>query len=90
MIFTHKDLISFKFSLLTYSHRMVCVGRDLSDHLVPTLCYRQGHLPLDQVAHSPIQPGLECFQGGGIRNLTGQLVPVSHHFQLRFSSQYLV
>ena len=27
--------------------------------------YMQGHLPLDQVAHSPIQPGLECFQGGG-------------------------
>ena len=25
------------------------------------LCYRQGHLPLDQVARSPIQPGLECF-----------------------------
>jgi len=31
------------------SRRMVCVGRDLEDHLVPTLCYRQGHLPLDQV-----------------------------------------
>ena len=24
--------------------------------------YRQGHLPLDQVAQSPIQPGLECLQ----------------------------
>jgi len=43
------------------------------------LCYRQGHLPLDQVAHSPIQPGLECFPGGGIHSLTGQPVPVSHH-----------
>ena len=28
-------------------------------------CYRQGRLPLDQVAHSPIQPGLECYWGGG-------------------------
>jgi len=37
---------------------MVCVGGDLSDHFIPTPCYRQGHLPLDQVAHSPIQPGL--------------------------------
>ena len=26
----------------------------------------QGYLPLSQVAHSPIQPGLECFQAGGI------------------------
>uniref|UniRef100_A0A669R3E7 PKHD1 ciliary IPT domain containing fibrocystin/polyductin n=1 Tax=Phasianus colchicus TaxID=9054 RepID=A0A669R3E7_PHACC len=32
---------------------------------------RQGHLPLDQVAHSPIQPG---FQGGGIHSFTGQPV----------------
>ena len=29
---------------------MVWVGRDLNDHLVPTLCREQGHLPLDQVA----------------------------------------
>jgi len=35
-------------------------------------CYRQGHLPLDQVAQSLTQPGLECFQGGGIYNLAGQ------------------
>jgi len=43
-------------------------------------CYRQGHLSLDQVAKSPIQPGLECFQGGGsIHSLSGQPVPVSHH-----------
>ena len=27
----------------------------------------------------PIQPGLECFPGGGIHNLSGQPVPVSHH-----------
>ena len=35
-----------------------------------TPCYRQGHLPLGEVAESPIQPDLECFQGGGIHNLT--------------------
>ena len=45
------------------------------DHLIPTPCYMQGHLPLDQVAHSPIQPGPECFQGWGIYNLTRQPVP---------------
>ena len=43
------------------------------------LLYRQGPLPLDQVAHSPIQPGLECFQGEGIDNLCGQPVPLSDH-----------
>ena len=34
-------------------------------------CYQQGHLPLDQVVQSPIQPGLG--------HLTGRLVPVSRH-----------
>jgi len=29
----------------------------------------QGHLQLDQVAQSPIQPDLECFQGWGIYHL---------------------
>jgi len=29
-------------------------------------CHEQGHLPLDQVAQSYIQTGLEPFQGGGI------------------------
>ncbi|GAB0180650.1 cAMP-dependent protein kinase inhibitor alpha [Grus japonensis] len=31
------------------------------------------------VAQSPIQRGLEHFQGGGIYNLSGQPVPVSYH-----------
>jgi len=39
----------------------------------------QGHLPPDQVAQSPIQPGLEHFQGGGIHSFSGQPVPVPHH-----------
>lgn len=34
-------------------------------------CYRQGHLPLDQVSQSPIQSGLEPLQGGGIHILIG-------------------
>ena len=42
-------------------------------------CYRQRHLPLDQVAHSPIHPGLEYSQGAGIHNFGGQPVLVSHH-----------
>ena len=51
---------------------MVCVGRVLKDHVVPTPRYRQGHFLLDQVAHSSIQPVLECFQGRSIHDLTGQ------------------
>ena len=39
----------------------------------------QGHLQLDQVAQSPVQPALECFQIWGICYLSGQPVPVVHH-----------
>ena len=45
---------------------MVWAGRDLKDHLVPTPCHKQGHLPLDQVAQS-------------IHSFSGQPVPVFHH-----------
>ncbi|RLW12958.1 hypothetical protein DV515_00000580 [Chloebia gouldiae] len=38
-------------------------GRSLPDHPVPTPCHGQGHLLLSKVASSPIQPGLEHFQG---------------------------
>jgi len=41
--------------------------------------HEQGHLQTDQVAQSPVQPGLECFQGWGIEHLCGQPVPVFHH-----------
>ena len=44
-------------------------------------CHGQGHLPLDQVAQSPIQPGVEQFNGWGIHSLSGQPVPVPHHPQ---------
>ncbi|KAJ7421664.1 hypothetical protein BTVI_17271 [Pitangus sulphuratus] len=36
----------------------------------------QGHLPLDQVAQSPIQPGFEHCQGWGIHSFSGQTVNV--------------
>jgi len=68
---------------------MVWVRRDVIDHLVPTLAktgnnevsHGLGHLPLDQVAQSPVQPGLEHCQGGGIHSFSGQPVPVPHHPQ---------
>jgi len=64
---------------VSWNRRMVWVGRDLIDLLDPTLCHGQGHLPLDQVAQSPIQPGLELFHGGGIHDFSGQPAPVPHH-----------
>jgi len=42
-------------------------------------CSEQGHLQPDQVAQSPVQPGLECSQGWGIDHLSGKPVPGFHH-----------
>jgi len=47
------------------------------DHLLQPPCHGQGHLSLDQVAQSSIQPNPEHFQR--IHNFFGQPVPVSHH-----------
>ena len=63
-------------------HRIIeCFGLEgtFRGHMVQPLCYEQGRLPLDEVAQNPIQPGLECFQGWGLHNFSGQSVPVFHH-----------
>jgi len=49
------------------------------DHPVHPPCNKQGHLELDQVAQSPLQPDTEFFQRWGIYHLSGQPVPVSHN-----------
>ena len=57
------------------NHRMDWVGRDLKDHLVPTLCYGQAYQPLHETlnegSQGPIQPGLEHLLGCVIHNLSG-------------------
>jgi len=53
-------------------------------HLVQSPCHGQGHLPLDQVAQSPVQSGLVHFEGRGIYHLSGQPVPVFHHPHCKF------
>jgi len=58
---------------------MVWVGRDLKSHLVPIPCHEQGHLPPEQVAQSPIQPGLEHCRAGGSHSFSGQPVSLPHH-----------
>jgi len=64
------------------SHRIIeCFGLEgtFRDHLAQPPCTEQGHLQLDQVAQSPVQPGLECFQGWDPHCLSEQPVPVFHH-----------
>jgi len=48
------------------NHRIVGLGRTFKGRLVQAPCSEQGHLQLGQVAQSPVQPDLECFQGWGI------------------------
>ena len=42
-------------------------------HLIQPPCHEQGHLHPDQVAQSPVQPGLECFQDGASTTSLGNL-----------------
>jgi len=50
-------------------------GPSFKAHLLQPPCHVQGHLQPDEAAHSPIQPGLEKFQGWGISHCYGQPVP---------------
>ena len=59
---------------------MAWVGSNLSRSSSPTpQLWAWGHLSLDQVTQSLVQPDLEHFQGWGIYHLSGQPVPVPHH-----------
>ena len=51
-----------------YNYRIEGFGleKTFKDHLVQTPSHGEGHLPLDQVAQSAIQPDLEHFQRWGI------------------------
>jgi len=64
------------------NHRIIeCfgLGKTFKGHLVQRPCHGQGHLQPDQVAQSPVQAGLEHFQGWGINQLSGQPGPGLHH-----------
>jgi len=72
------------FTMVTWNHRtMEWFGWEgtFKGHLVQRCCHEQGHLHPDQVAQSPVHPGLECFQRSGINHLSGQLVLGFHHPQ---------
>jgi len=46
-------------------------------------CHEQGHLQLDEVTQSLVQPDLGRLQGWGIHHLAGQPVPGPHHPQCK-------
>uniref|UniRef100_A0A8C9NUI4 ADAM metallopeptidase with thrombospondin type 1 motif 14 n=1 Tax=Serinus canaria TaxID=9135 RepID=A0A8C9NUI4_SERCA len=48
---------------IKWDHGIVWAGRDLKTHCFSTSCHGQPHLPLSQVAPSPIQPALGHCQG---------------------------
>jgi len=79
---TSPDTVLREYPFLLCSHRIIaCSGLEaiFRGHPAQTPCREQGHLQLDQVAQSPIQPGPECFQGWGLHYLSLQSVPVFHH-----------
>uniref|UniRef100_A0A8B9FQH9 Eukaryotic translation initiation factor 1 n=4 Tax=Aves TaxID=8782 RepID=A0A8B9FQH9_9PSIT len=46
---------------------------------VPISRHGQGHLPLEQLAPSPVQPGLEHCRGWGSHSFSGHPVPAPQH-----------
>ncbi|KAK4815157.1 hypothetical protein QYF61_017598 [Mycteria americana] len=77
MKYIYKFMKEFKSRIIDW----VGLAGTFKGHLVQPPCNEQGHLHLDQVAQSPVQPGLERFQGWGISHLSGQPGPVFHHPQ---------
>ncbi|KAK4818441.1 hypothetical protein QYF61_013128 [Mycteria americana] len=73
------DIFHIQVFLPDRSSASSCPDGTFKGHVVQTPCNEQGHLQLDQVAQSPIQPDLECFQGWGIYHLSGKSVPVFQH-----------
>ena len=71
-----------KIASLSYNHRIIewfGLEGTLKITWIQPPCHEQGHLPLDQVAQSPIQPGLQHFQGGGIHSFSGQHLSVPYN-----------
>lgn len=57
--------------------------------LVQLPCKEQGHLKLNQVVQSPVQPDLKSFQGWDIHQFPGQNFPVPHHSQQKKILAYI-
>lgn len=63
----------------------ICVsaGSDLKPSHSNPSANGQGHLPLTQIAQTPIQPGLECLQQWGIHNNSRPLVQCLTTFKVK-------
>ena len=61
-------LFFFLFFFFSFNSDRSLHTLELQGILKITNCHGWGHPPLDQVAQSPIQPGLERFQDGEIHN----------------------
>lgn len=72
---------SFPISQISYNQRTTerFVLKRTLKHLVPTPCYGQWHIPLDDDAQSSIQSGHEHFQRWDIHSFSDQPVPLPHH-----------
>lgn len=62
--------------------KMVWVGRDVKDHLLPISLPWAGTPGTRQVVQSPIQSGLEHFQGFSVYSFSGQTISVSYHLSI--------
>ena len=73
----------FYYCSLSQNHRIIEsleLKGTFKCHPVQLPCIEQGHTQVDQVTQSLVQPGLESLQGWSIYHLSGQPVPVPHHF----------
>jgi len=61
----------------------------IKGHVVQYPCSEQGQLQTNEISWSPVQPGLECFQGWGIYLLSGQPVSGFHHPHCKKSLPYV-
>lgn len=61
----------------SWNHRMVWVGRNLKDHVFPTLCSGQGTSHQSVLLRAPSNLALSTDSKWGIHNFSGQ--PVPHH-----------
>ena len=66
------------FELSSQNHRMVWIGRDLKDHLVPTFRPRAG-TPSTRPRCSKPHPTWPQTLRGGSHSFSGQPVPAPHH-----------
>ena len=62
---------------------MICVGRDLKDHLIPTTPPWAGTPSTSPGCSELIQPGLEHCQGGDSHSFSGQPAPGPYHLMVK-------